>query len=110
MHLPGPPSVLTLILLATTTSAAVLDARASTNLNKRCKSKSFFPVMPPLESEIRCGTDCGFEYSCPCTYSPATGCLPKFDTCEQLLYWPPQCEKCGECVQHCLDPIKCVNP
>ncbi|KAJ7155635.1 hypothetical protein C8R46DRAFT_1226709 [Mycena filopes] len=51
---------------------------------------------------------CGFEFSCPCTFNPQTGCTPQFDECEQLFYWPPACATCGDCVQHCLDPMKCA--
>ncbi|KAJ7251648.1 hypothetical protein C8J57DRAFT_1238473 [Mycena rebaudengoi] len=55
-------------------------------------------------STKRCLPDCVFEFNCPCTLDPDTGCTPQFDTCEQLFYWPPACGGCGTCVRRCLDP------
>ncbi|KAJ7192356.1 hypothetical protein GGX14DRAFT_480217, partial [Mycena pura] len=55
---------------------------------------------------------CGFDISCPCipttgpTTSPEDVCTPRFDTCEQVYYWPTACAgRCGTCEEHCLDPI-----
>ncbi|KAJ7062479.1 hypothetical protein C8F01DRAFT_1230180 [Mycena amicta] len=58
---------------------------------------------------------CGFDISCPCipdASAAGLGCTPHFDTCFQVFYWPPACAAagCGDCVQHCLDPIHCVPP
>ncbi|KAJ7798528.1 hypothetical protein B0H14DRAFT_3492418 [Mycena olivaceomarginata] len=37
---------------------------------------------------------CGFQFTCPCTLNEASGCVPQFDVCEQVWYWPPACMEC----------------
>ncbi|KAJ7501082.1 hypothetical protein B0H11DRAFT_1993551, partial [Mycena galericulata] len=34
---------------------------------------------------------CGFDLTCPCDLDPEVGCMPQYDECGKMWYWPGQC-------------------